>query len=204
MFDLIKSDIQRCIRIDSDSKNPSRYKKMMIILLKAPLHALLLYRFLNWNYRKVKFSLLRKFITLITLPLSFWYKAIWGIDIDRQASIGKGFYIGHPGGIHIGPIRIGDNCNIGHNVTIGIGGRGEERGLPEIGNQIWIGALSVIFGKISIGDHSTILPGTILSKSVPDHVTVAGNPGRVIIRETDNAEIIFGSNVRPNDLRPEV
>jgi serine O-acetyltransferase len=204
MFNVIKSDIQRFIQIDADSKNPSLYEKMMIILSKAPLHALLLYRFLNWNYRKVKITILRKLFTLITLPIAFWYKAIWGIDIDTQASIGKGFYVGHPGGIHIGPIRIGENCNIGHNVTIGIGGRGEERGLPEIGNQIWIGALSVIFGKISIGDHSTILPGTILSKSVPDHVTVAGNPGRVIMRETDNAEIIFGSNVRPNDFRPEI
>lgn len=204
MFDMIRSDIQRYIRIESDSEEPSIYDKIVIILSKSPLHALLLYRFLNWTHRKIKIGVLRKLITMLTLPLSFWFKAIRGIEIDTQAAIGKGFYIGHSGGIHIGPIRIGENCSIGHNVTIGIGGRGEERGLPELGSQIWIGALSVIFGKISIGDHTTILPGTILSKSVPDHVTVAGNPGRVILRETDNTDIIFGTNVRPLDFKPEV
>ncbi len=204
MFDRIKSDIHRYIRLDADVANPSFYAKALIILGEAPLHALILYRFLNWSQRKIKIGVIRKLITIITIPFSFWYKAIWGINIETEAAIGKGFYIGHPGGIHIGPIRMGENCNIGHNVTIGIGGRGEARGIPEIGNQVWIGALSVIFGKISIGDHTTILPGTILSKSVPDHVTVAGNPGRVILHDTDNDEIIFGTIVRPMDFKPEI
>lgn len=204
MFEMIKSDIQRYIRIDSDSINPSFYEKMMILLSKSPLHAVIFYRFSNWCHRKIRISILHKIITLLTLPFSFWYRTIHGITIETEAQIGKGFYIGHPGGINIGPVRIGDYCNIAQNVTIGIGGRGEERGLPELGNQIWIGALSVIFGKISIGDHTTILPGTILSKSVPDHVTVAGNPGRIILRDTNNDDIIFGTNVRPLDFKPEI
>jgi serine O-acetyltransferase len=157
------------------------------------------YRFLHWVLHHIHNPLLRKFIFFMNLPISYYYKSIWGISIDVEAKIGKGCYIGHYGGIFIGPVEIGENCNIAQNVTIGLGGRGEERGIPKIGNQVWIGVMSVISAKITIGDHTTISAGTILSKSIPDHVTVAGNPGRVILRDTNNDDIIFGTTIHPQD-----
>jgi serine O-acetyltransferase len=49
----------------------------------------------------------------------FSYK--FGFDIPVETIIGKGFYIGHFGGIVITPKAIiGNNCNISQNVTIGL------------------------------------------------------------------------------------
>jgi serine O-acetyltransferase len=44
----------------------------------------------------------------------------------------------------------------------------------------------VVTGEIRIGDGVTIASGTILSRSVPDHSLVAGNPGRVALAAYDN------------------
>ncbi|MGQ0652027.1 MAG: hypothetical protein ACT4P4_07140 [Betaproteobacteria bacterium] len=39
---------------------------------------------------------------------------------------------------------IGENCTLEHNITLGIAGKGDERGLPAIGNRVYIGAHSII------------------------------------------------------------
>ena len=200
---IIQSDINRYYQIEGDSGSSPGVEKLKLILGNPSLHAVILYRFLRCIRKKVKNSILRKIITVLTLPLTFWYQTIQGIILDSEALIGPGLYIGHPGGIRIGPVKMGKNCNVAHNVTIGIGGRGEERGLPEFGDQVWIGAMSVIFGRIIVGDGTTILPGTIISKNLPPKVTVAGNPGRIILRDSDNSEIIFGTHIQPQDLKPE-
>jgi len=197
MFEKIKTDIERFCQVRKGSGPTTFAEKLDEVLMNPCLHVLMLYRFLNWVVNEIHNPVVRRFFTLSVRPLVFWYRRIHGISIDNEASIGKGFYIGHPGGILIGPVKIGENCNIAHNVTIGLGGRGEGRELPEIGCQVWIGTMSVIFGKIVIGDHTTILPGTILSKSVPPHVTVGGNPGRIIMQNTNNDDIIFGTGRYP-------
>ncbi|MCI0515290.1 serine acetyltransferase [candidate division KSB1 bacterium] len=200
MFANIGADFKRYYRIQHIPQRSPFWEKLRIFRINPSLHALINYRFLRWVLQRIHHPLLRKVIFFMNLPIACYYKSIWGISIDVEAKIGKGCYIGHYGGIFIGPVEIGENCNLAQNVTIGLGGRGEERGIPKIGNQVWIGVSSVISGKITIGDHTTISAGTILSKSVPDHVTVAGNPGRVILRDTDNDDIIFGTNVHPQDF----
>jgi len=68
---------------------------------------------------------------LSKLPLgvvlfSFYYKHICrqsGIQLSLCAEIGEGFKFEHFGGIVIGAIKIGKNCNIFHNVTLGYAGR---------------------------------------------------------------------------------
>jgi acetyltransferase-like isoleucine patch superfamily enzyme len=51
---------------------------------------------------------------------------------------------------------------------------------------VWIGPWSIIYGNIKVGDGVTILPNTVLTKSVSDGVIVQGNPARVIRRCFDN------------------
>ena len=57
---------------------------------------------------------------------SLYYKHICrqsGIQLSLEAEIGEGFKFEHFGGIVIGSIKIGKNCNIFHNVTLGYAGR---------------------------------------------------------------------------------
>jgi serine acetyltransferase len=48
------------------------------------------------------------------------------------------------------------------------------------GSGVVIGAGAKILGPISVGNHSLIGAGTILTKDVPSYSVVVGNPGQVI------------------------
>ena len=53
-----------------------------------------------------------------------------GIQLSLGAEIGEGFKFEHFWGIVIGSIKIGKNCNIFHNVTLGYAGRCQGEVLP--------------------------------------------------------------------------
>jgi maltose O-acetyltransferase len=55
-----------------------------------------------------------------------------------------------------------------------------------IGNDVWIGGGAIIYPGVSIGDGAVIAAGAVVTKSVPDHVVVGGNPAK-ILKEIDNS-----------------
>ena len=115
-------------------------------------------------------ALAQKFIEVLT-----------GISLLPACEIGEGLYIGHYGSIILcAESRIGHNCSLAQNVTIGIAGSGEGRGAPTIGNRVFIGAHSVIVGSITIGDDAVVCAGSVVSRSVPARAVVMGNPARVV------------------------
>ena len=108
------------------------------------------------------------------------------IQIPYNTKIGEGFYIGHYGRVIINPYAvIGKNVNVSTGVTIGQENRGERKGSPKIGNEVWIGSNAVIVGNITIGDDVLIAPLSYVNFDVPDHSIVVGNPARIIHK--DNA-----------------
>ena len=52
-----------------------------------------------------------------------------------------------------------------------------------IGSHVWIGSNVTILKGISIGNNSIIATGSVVTKSVPENVLVAGNPAKVIKTE---------------------
>jgi len=52
-----------------------------------------------------------------------------------------------------------------------------------IGNDVYIGAGSVIFGEITIGNNVIIGSNSLINKNIPDNCTVVGNPCRIIERD---------------------
>jgi serine O-acetyltransferase len=106
---------------------------------------------------------------------------VTGISIPPRCEIGDGLYIGHYGSIILSPeARIGHNCSLAQNVTIGIAGGGEGRGAPTVGNRVFIGAHSVIVGRITVGDDVVVCAGSVVNRSVPARAVVMGNPARVV------------------------
>jgi serine O-acetyltransferase len=106
---------------------------------------------------------------------------VTGISLPVQCEIGDGLYIGHYGSIIVAPqARVGHNCSLAQNVTVGIAGGGDDRGAPTIGNRVFIGAHSVIVGRITVGDDAVICAGSVVSRSVPARAVVMGNPARVV------------------------
>ncbi len=102
----------------------------------------------------------------------------WGIQIPRTVEIGEGFYIGHSGGITIsGAAKFGNNVNISQQVTVGVSGKGEKRGVPIIGDNVYIAPGAKIFGKIKIGNNVKIGANAVVYKNIPDNAIVVLESG---------------------------
>lgn len=108
----------------------------------------------------------------------------YGFQIYPETEIGEGLYLGHWGHLVINPkAKIGKNCNIAQGVTIGQANRGKNEGVPEIGNEVWIGPNAVIVGKIRIGNNVLIAPNAYVNFDVPGNSIAMGNPAQIIAKE---------------------
>lgn len=94
----------------------------------------------------------------------------------------------------IGPAQIGNHVNLAQNVTVtglnhiyeAIDLRIDEQGVEThpviIEDDVWIGANAVILPGVTIGEHSVIGAGSIVTRHVPPYSVCIGNPARVIKR----------------------
>jgi len=57
-----------------------------------------------------------------------------------------------------------------------------------IGSYCFIGCGSIIMPNVSIGDHTIVAAGSVVTKDVPSHCIVAGNPARVIKTGIDTVD----------------
>lgn len=94
-------------------------------------------------------------------------------------------------GLHstvIGPVTIGNDVNIAQGVVLsGLNHNFVERDVPiarqgvttatiTIGDDVWIGANAVILAGVSIGSHSVVAAGAVVTRDVAPHTLVAGVP----------------------------
>lgn len=142
--------------------------------------AMVVYRFGQWRYN-VKPGIVRKPLSLL-YKLFFHYMKGKGIEFPCEIKIGKNFRIDHQGGIVVsGWSEFGDNCVIRNGVTIGIARAGDTKA-PKIGNNVDIGAGAKILGDIIVGDNVLIGANSVVIQNIPSDCTVVGIPGRVIKR----------------------
>lgn len=107
-------------------------------------------------------------------------RIIFACDIPRTIKLGKNSIFAHSGlgvVIHQKAI-IGENVKIMQGVTIG--GRGNEKGVPIIGDNVLIGSNSTLLGNIKIANDVKIGSNTLILKDVPSGVTIVGNPARIV------------------------
>ena len=98
-------------------------------------------------------------------------------------------------GLHntvIGPVTIGSHVNLAQGITITalnhnfkdkiqrIDDQGVSTNPVIIGDDIWIGANAVVLPGVSIGNHSVVAAGAVVTKDVPPHSLVAGVPAKII------------------------
>jgi serine O-acetyltransferase len=191
MFATIRRDIERYMQLDSRNGTPTFLEKLRILIDSPGLQAVLVYRFGAWVQRSFQFPLIRYPLKLIYYILQKFCIICWGIHIDAGARLGEGLYIGHFGGVIIGPVHMGKDCNIAHNVTIGHRAN-DGTNVPQIGNRVWIGTGSLVFGNIHIGDGVSIGPLTVVARNLPANVLVMGNPMRLLRKNYDNSSEIYG------------
>src|SRR5271169_6030402 len=154
-------------------RDPAARSVLEIVLCYPGVHAILLHRIAHRLYRAGWFTTAR-----VVSQLS---RSLTGIEIHPGARIGRRFFIDHGMGVVIGETsEIGDDVLMYQNVTLG--GTGKEAGKrhPTIGNEVVVGTGAKILGNIRIGDHVKVGAGSVVVRSVPDHSTVVGVPGRVV------------------------
>lgn len=118
------------------------------------------------------------------VPIAMFIKVairiLWGGVIPYQAEIGDGTQITYQGlGVVLNKRTIiGKNCIIRQNVTIALGD--DPNGAPIIGNNVDIGANTVIWGNIRIGDNVRIGANSFVNRDIPSNCTAVGAPAKPV------------------------
>lgn len=109
------------------------------------------------------------------------YSFRYGVHIDISTEIGGGLYLPHVGAIVVNRrCVIGRNCNLSHQVTLGVTNRGNRKGCPVVGDSVYIGPGAKIIGGITVGDHVAIGANSVVTRNIEAGAVVVGIPGRVI------------------------
>jgi serine O-acetyltransferase len=174
LFQDIQADIDRYAAF-------SQRNWLMRILTTKGLWVTVQYRISRWIHFNCHWPLLRPILKAIGFISQKLVEITTGAEVPNRAIIGKGILIPHTNGIviHIDAV-IGETCNIGHQVTIGVGGRGEERGTPHIGDRVFIAPGAKLFGPITIGNDVAIGANAVVNRSLPDSAVAVGIPAKVI------------------------
>lgn len=138
------------------------------------LHALRRYQFYSSRPGLWARFLRRRWV----LSHRFW-SAVAGADIPLNSQIQGGLQLTHPNGVVIHPqARVGPNCLIFQQVTLGVGG--PVPGAPTLAGHVDVGAGAKILGGVTIGPHAKIGANAVVLCDVPAGATAVGVPARII------------------------
>ena len=140
--------------------------------------------------------------TIIPNPLRKWYLRCFGIKIGKDSYIHRGCRFFHVGKFEMREnsyinfgcyldnrrgIYIGKNVGIAHDTKIYTLGhnidsdRFESKGAPvRIKDEVFIFSNVLIMPGVTIGRGAVVLPGSVVTKDIPDWAIVGGNPAHVI------------------------
>jgi len=173
-FDMLREDFRAVFERD-----PAAISRIEVALLYSGWHAILSHR--------VAHALLKTGVPILPRLISQFSRLITGIEIHPGAVIGHAFFIDHGMGV-----VIGETAEIGHHVSIyqgvTLGGTGKDRGKrhPTLGDHVVVGAGAKVLGAIDIGNNVKIGANSVVLKPVPDNCTAVGIPGRIIHKQILN------------------
>jgi serine O-acetyltransferase len=154
-------------------RDPATHRYIEPVLYYKGFHAIQTHRLAHWLWKKGR----RDFAYYLQSRSS----AVFQCDINPNATIGRGIFLDHATGFVVGETAvIDDDVSILHDVTLGGTGKEHEDRHPKIRSGVMIGAGAKILGNIEIGKCARIAAGSVVIKAVPNNVTVAGVPAKVV------------------------
>ena len=155
-------------------RDPAAETKADVAFNSPGLHAIWAYRFTHHLWQKPGGRPAARL-------LSTAVRGITGVEIHPGAQIGRRFFIDHGMGVVIGATAVvGDDVMLYHGVTLG--GRTWQRGVkrhPTLGDRVTIGAGARVLGDIEIGDDVQIGANSVVVKAVPAGAVATGVPAQV-------------------------
>ena len=159
--------------VATTDRDPATHRLLEPVLYYKGYHAIQTHRLAHWLWGKQR----RDFAYYLQSRAS----AVFQCDIHPAAHIGRGIFLDHATGLVVGETAsIDDDVSILHDVTLGGTGKEHEDRHPKIRRGVMIGAGAKILGNIEVGHCARIAAGSVVIKSVPNNVTVAGVPARVV------------------------
>lgn len=189
----IKEDICTIYR-----KDPAARNLLEVIFCYPGFHALLLHRISHklWVWK----------VPVIPRLISTFARFLTGIDIHPGATIGRRFFIDHGMGVVIGETtEIGDDVLIYQGVTLGGTSSKQEKRHPTLKRGVVVGAGAKVLGNITLGNYVKVGAGSVVINDVPEHATVVGIPGRIVIQKVfDEGQGVLMHNRIPDPITCEL
>ncbi len=132
-----------------------------------------------------------------------WARYI-GVTIGHNNLIGKNHWSSEP---YL--ISVGSNCQLTDCRIFTHGGAQPIRDIhPDfdcfgkviIGDYVYIGSNALIMPGVTIGNNVLVAAGSVVTKSIPSRMVVAGNPARVICSIDEYYERNKSCNIRTKSL----
>ncbi len=140
----------------------------------------------------------------LTSPLWAPYRALLSLRLHRLSTrlgftippnvFGPGLAIAHRGTIVVNSCaRVGANCRI--HVCVNIGSKaGTDLMAPEIGDDVYIGPGTMLFGSIRIADGIAIGANSVVNRSFEEpNITIAGAPARKVADRGSEGLVVRGT-----------
>jgi len=119
-------------------------------------------------------------------------------QLAEDCEIDGAAYLSDQGYLFCGALSIGAGSLIHNRCTFGQKVAGGGAGRPTLGKDVWIGPDCVIAGSLTVGDGATVLPGSVLTFSVPPRAVVKGNPARIVRTNFDNSGLRRSLTIVPD------
>ena len=127
-----------------------------------------------------------------------------GLDIAKHSSVARD---AHMDRVNLKGIHIGEYSRVSIRATIQAHDyfRGNGNVDTYIGHHTVIGGQAFICPGVKIGNHVFVAACSVVTKDIPDHCLVAGNPARIIkegIEMNDRYQIVNpGQRVAPSEKK---
>lgn len=167
LVQLCKEDLAAAINSD-----PAARTKLEVALTYPGVHAV-------WAYR-LAHMLFKKNLKLLARIVSSIARSYTGVDIHPGARLGRRLFIDHANGVVIGETtKIGTDCVLFHQVTLGGVSMSKGKRHPTLGDRVMVGAGAKVLGPIHVGSDARIAANAVVVRDVPAGCSAIGVPARV-------------------------
>jgi serine O-acetyltransferase len=166
--DIFRADIAAIF-----DRDPATQRYIEPVLYYKGFHAIQTHRLAHWLWGKGRKD--------FAFYLQSRSSSVFQCDIHPAARFGRGIFLDHATGLVVGETAVvGDDVSMLHDVTLGGSGKDIGDRHPKIRYGVMIGAGAKILGNIEVGHCARVAAGSVVVKTVPNNVTVAGVPAKVV------------------------
>jgi serine O-acetyltransferase len=167
VFRTLKEDIRTVFE-----KDPAARSLAEVLTCYPGLHAVWLHRLAHALWRR-QWWFWGRFVSHMS-------RFFTGIEIHPGARIGRRFFIDHGSGVVIGETtEIGDDVHLYQGVVLGGVSLQKGKRHPAIGDQVMIGAGSIVLGPVMVGAGARIGAASLVVHDVPPRAVAVGVPARL-------------------------